>query len=166
MELNIKSILFVADFNSDIGYALDHALSLAQKYQARIRIIYCFDIMNFNTQSTAELYLSQGALKDSIEDSLLEEESHIHGQLQSICHERLVELRADKALITGIDIERKPAIQSILDAASACQADLIIMCAQHQSGARIDSLNSTAMKVLQKATVPVFVVKGGNVQTG
>lgn len=164
MELNLKSILFVADPDSDTGYALDHALSLAQKYRATIHILYCFDIMKFNTQSTAELYLTRGELKDSIEDSLLEEEGHIRGQLQNICHERLVELNADKGLIADIDIERKPGAQTILDAAAEYRAGLIIMGAQRQSGAGNIRISSTAMKVLQRATVPVFVVKGGEGQ--
>lgn len=165
MELKIKSMLFVADLNSDIGYALDQALSLAQKYQAKIHIIYCFDVMKFNAQSTAELYLTQGELKDSIEDSLLVEESHIRGQLLNICHERLVELSADENLIAGVDIERKPATQAILDAAAEYRADLIVVCAQRDSGSSNVRLSSTSIKVLQRATVPVFVAKGAAVQT-
>lgn len=160
MELKIKSMLFVADLNSDIGYALDQALSLAQKYQAKIHVICCFDIMKINTQSTAELYMTRGELKDSIEASLLEEESHIRGQLQNVCHERLVELGADERLVAGIDIERKPATQAILDAAAEYRADLIVVCAQRDSGTSHVRLSSTSMKVLQRATVPVFVAKG------
>jgi len=161
MELNIKSILLVADLGTDIGYVLDHALSLARKYQAKIHIIYCFDIIKFRAESTAELYMSQVELKDSIENSLVEEESHLRGKLKGICHERLTKLRADESLIAGIDIERKPVTQAILDAATVYQADLIVMGEQHQSGLRNPRLSSTAMKVLNRATVPVFVVKGG-----
>jgi nucleotide-binding universal stress UspA family protein len=160
MELNIKSILFATELGTNTGYALNHALSLAKKYQAKIHIIYCFDIMKFSAQSTAELYMSQGKLKDSIENSLVEEETHIRGQLKSICHERLAELRADESLIAGIDIERKPATQAILDAAAIYQADLIVMGAQRQSGLSSARVSSTTMKVLHRATVPVFVAKG------
>jgi nucleotide-binding universal stress UspA family protein len=104
--------------------------------------------------------MSQGKLKDSIENSLVEEENHIRGQLKSICHERLAELRADESLIAGIDIERKPATQAILDAAAIYQADLIVMGAQRQSGLSSARVSSTTMKVLHRATVPVFVAKG------
>ena len=165
MELNIKSVLLVADLGTDTGYVLDHALSLARKYQAKIHIIYCFDIIKFRAESTAELYMSQVELKDSIEDSLVEEESHIRGQLKSVCHERLVKLRADQSLIAGIDIERKPATQAIFDAAAVYLADLIVIGEQRQSGLRSPRLSSTAMKVLNSATVPVFVVKGDAGQT-
>jgi nucleotide-binding universal stress UspA family protein len=161
MEPKIKSILLAAGLGAHTGYVLDHALSLARKYQAKIHIIYGLDIMKLSAQSTAELYLSQGELEDSIEKSLEEEESHIRGQLQSICHERLEKLRADESLIAGIDIERKPATQAILDAAALYRADLIVMGAQRLPGLSGARLGPTTMKVLNRAMVPVFVVKGG-----
>ena len=165
MELIIKSILLGADFSTDIGYVLDHALDLAQKYQAKIQIIYGIDIMKFSTQSMAELYPSQIKLEDSIENSLQEHESHIRGRLQRICHEQLTKLRADESLIAGIDIERKAPMQAILDAVAIYHADLIVMGAQHQSELGNVRLGSCTRKVLNEATVPVFVVKGGKDRT-
>jgi len=165
MELNIKSILLAADFSTDIDYVLDYALSLAQKYQARIHIIYGVDIKEISTQSTAELYQSHIKLEDSIEKSLQEHESHIRGRLQRICHRRLMELKADKSLIAGIDIERKLPMQAILDAVTVYHADLVVMGEQHQSGLGNVRLGSTTKKVLNEATVPVFVVKGGKDRT-
>jgi nucleotide-binding universal stress UspA family protein len=159
MEPKIKSILLAAGLGPHTGHVLDHALSLARKYQAKIHVIYGFDIMKTSAESTAELYPSQGKLRDSIENSLEEQETHIRGQLQSLCHERLAALRADESLIAGIDIDRKPAPQAILDAAALYHTDLIVMGAQRQSLLGEARLGSTTMKVLNRATVPVFVVK-------
>lgn len=160
MELKIRTILFVAHLNSDTGCNLDQALSLAQKYQAKIHVIYCFDIMKFDAQSRAELYMTQGELKDAIEDSILEEESHIRGQLQYLCHERLEKLGADSDLIAEIDIERKTDPEAVLSAAAERRADLIVLCSHRQPGTSNFRLNPTSVKILQRATVPVFVVKG------
>jgi len=160
MELKIKSILFATGLGANAGYVLDHALSLAQKYQARIHVLYGLDIMRLSTQSKAELYPSQIELEDSIEKLLQERESHIRGELQGLCHERLVKLNADEALIAGIDIERKPAKQAILDAAAQYRADLIVMGAQRRATAGAARLGPTTVKVLNRATVPVVVVKG------
>jgi len=80
MELKIKSILFAAGLGAGTGYVLDHALSLAQKYRAKIHVVYGIDPMKFSAQSTAELYPSRIELTDSIEKSLQEEENHIRGQ--------------------------------------------------------------------------------------
>lgn len=161
MEPKIKSILLAAGLGPGTGHVLDHALSLARKYHAKIHVLHCLDVMRISAQSKAELYESQVGLEDSIENSLEEEESHIRGQLQSICHERLVKLGADESLIAGIDIERKPAKQAILDAAVLYRADLIVMGAQRLPGLSGPRLGPTTMKVLNRATVPVFVVKGG-----
>jgi nucleotide-binding universal stress UspA family protein len=161
----IKSILLVADFSTDTGYVLDHAIDLAQKYKAKIHIIFCIDIMQFSTQSKAELYQSQIKLEDSIENSLQEHESHIRGRLKRISHERLMELRADESLIAGIDIERTLPLQAILDAVAVYHADLIVMGAQRNSELRNVRLGSITRKILNEATVPVFVVKGGEDRT-
>jgi len=160
MELKLTSILFATDLGPDTGYSLDHALSLARKYQAKVHILYCLDIMKLSTQSSAELYQSQVELEDSIEKTLVEKERHIRGQLRSICHERLVKLKADESLIAGIDIERKPAPQAILDAVARYKADLIVMGAQRQPGSSNAAVSSTTVRVLNGAAVPVFVVKG------
>lgn len=162
MELKIKSILLATGLGAGTGYVLDHALSLAQKYRARIHVIYGIDPMKFSVQSKAELYPAPTELEDSIEKMLQEEERHIRGELQNICHERLVELKADESLIAGIDIDRKPGKQAILDAAAFHQADVIVMGAQRLPAASgATRLGPTTVEVLNKATVPVFVVKGG-----
>ena len=164
MEMSIKSILVAADLGPNTGHVLDHALDLAQKYQAKVHVIYGIDVAKFTPQSTAELYLAPIKLEDSIENLLREEESHIRGQLQNICHERLVNLKVDESRLAGIDIERKPPKQAILDAASRYRADLIVMGAQQQPGANDTRLGPVTMKVLNRATVPVYVVKRGGIQ--
>ena len=159
MEPKIKSILFAAGLGPNTGHILDHALSLARKYQAKIHVVHGLDLENFSAQSTAELYQSNLVLEDAIEKALQERESHIRGQLQSICHERLKKLEAAEDLIAGLDIERKPAKQAILEAADLYRADLIVMGAKRQAGLGNAGLGSTTLKVLNRATVPVFVVK-------
>jgi len=161
MELHIKSILFASGLGPNTGYVLDHALSLARKYQAKVHVIHGIDPMKLNAQSSGELYMSKVELEDSIEKTLREEESHIRGQLQNVCHERLVKLKASESLIASIDIERKPAKQAILDAAAQYRADVIVMGAQRAPGLGEARLGSTTMKILTRANVPVFVVKGG-----
>ena len=70
-----------------------------------------------------------------------------------------MKLKADESLVASIDIVRKPGKQAILDAAALYHADLIVMGAQRQPGAGEAKLGPTTVKVLNKATVPVFVVK-------
>jgi len=164
MELKIKSILVAAGLGPNSGFVLDHALSLAQTYRAKVHVIYGLDPMKFTPQSSAELYPSQIKLEDHVEKLLQEQESHLRGQLQSLCHERLEQLKADQSLIAGIDIERKPAKQAILDAAALYRADVIVMGAQRQPRSGDARLGPTTVKVLNRATVPVFVVKGSEGQ--
>jgi nucleotide-binding universal stress UspA family protein len=164
MELNIKSILVASGLGPNSGYVLDHALSLAQTYRAKIHVIYGLDPMKFTAQSAAELYPSQIKLEDHIEKLLQEQENHLRGQLQSLCHERLEKLKADESLIASIDIERTTAKQAILDAAALYRADVIVMGALRRPGPADARLGPTTVKVLNRATVPVFVVKGSEGQ--
>lgn len=161
MEPKIKSILFATGLGPGTAYVLDYALSLAKKYQAKVHIVYGIDPMKYSTPSKAELYPSKIELEDSIEKLLQEEESHIRGELRNICHERLLKLKADESLVADIDIERKTGKQAILDAAALYKADLIVMGAQRVPGSGDARLGPTTVKVLNRATVPVFVVKGG-----
>jgi len=79
--------------------------------------------------------------------------------LERICLEELDSVSADRNLLAGIRIIRKPAKLAILETAKELGADLIVMGSHRHSVLTDALLGSTTMKILHSATVPVFVVR-------
>lgn len=155
----IRNILFAAGLGNETSYVLRFALSLAQKYDARIYIIHSHEVLNITDQSMAGIYMLQEGMEDVFEKALLDSESRVTAYLEEICQKELENISADPELIAGIRISRHAPKSAILAAAEDFEADLIVM-GSHRHAMLTDALlGSTTMKILHSAEVPVLVVR-------
>ncbi len=159
MPPDIRTILFAAGLGNDTGYVLAYALSIAQKYGARIHIIHSHEALNITAQSMAELYMFQEGLDDAFEKSLQDTEAKLTVNLEEIIQSELKKSSAGRDLIASIQISRQPPKQAILDATEEFKADLIVMGSHRHSVLTDALLGSTTMKILHSTKVPVFVVR-------
>jgi len=155
----INTILLAAGLGEDTRYLFGYALSLAQKYVARIHVVHGHEVPDLTAQYMAEVYMFQETMQANYEKSLEESETHLHNKLEALCREELERLSADKNLLAGIRIIRQPAKLAILETAEELGADLIIMGSHRHSVLTDALLGSTTMKILHSATIPVFVVR-------
>lgn len=136
-------VLFPTDGSENSNVALQHALSLAERYDARIHALYVV-----NTT-----YSDLGASGDTTVDSLRDR------------GEAAVRAVEERAATEGIEvitrIEEGDPYSEIIEYSGA-NADLIVMGTRGRSGIDRYLLGSVTEKVVRTADVPVFTVRGGD----
>ena len=155
----IRNILFAAGLGQETSYVLGYALSLAQKYEARIHIVHSHEALNITDQGLAEIYMLQEGVEDAFEKSLLDTEEKVAAYLEELCRQELEKYSAAADLIAGIRISRHAPKAAILSAAEDFAVDLIVMGSHRHLVVTDALLGSTTMKILHSAKVPVLVVR-------
>jgi len=155
----IGTILLAAGLGDDTRTLFNFALSLAQKYSARIHVVHGHEVPDISAQNMAEIYMFQETLQANYEKSLDEAELRQGQLLERLCQEELEKSSADSNLLAGVKIVRRAAKQAILETAKELGADLILMGSHRHSVLTDALLGSTTMKVLHSSTIPVLVVR-------
>ncbi len=153
-----KTFLYATDLGPGAPQAFRYALSLAQKYGAKIQILHAIEPLSRFGQSLVELHISH------------EQSEEIHRQAQRTLRadivERLEKFRRDHAEdfcngtdhVSGIEILDGQPAQVIASRAKSLGADLIIMGCHHHSALGRALLGSTAHKVMHQCQIPVMLV--------
>ncbi|MFC6905501.1 universal stress protein [Halalkalicoccus tibetensis] len=135
-------LLFPTDGSENAAVALEHAVSLADRYGATIHVLYVVNTNYSDIGATGETTI--GTLRERGEETLREAE--------------------DRASAAGVDavarIEEGDPYRTILEYAGE-NADLIVMGTRGRSGLDRYLLGSVTEKVVRTADVPVFTVRGG-----
>lgn len=140
----IERILFPTDFSPFAAQALRHALALAQKFKARLKVVYVIPQMLRLSDSayTAEPWLITPEARRQVEQDMRE-------FLQP-----LREARLDHEVEIG---EGEP-WQEILTMAHQMSADLVVMGTHGRSGLERLFLGSVAEKLIRRLPCPVLTV--------
>ena len=144
--MQIKTILFPTDFSNGARAAMDHAVSLAKDYQARLVLLYVIQDI-----SIAEWYIpSSLSMTDLLEDM----QKSASKEMDKWAIEVAAQVKnVEKMVVRGV-----PFVE-IIRTAKDKNADLIVIGTHGRTG--IDHLlfGSTAEKVVRKAHCPVLTVR-------
>jgi nucleotide-binding universal stress UspA family protein len=133
-------ILFATDFSPESGAAAAYAVSLAQEFQARLTLLHVIEEAKSN-----ELVRPADVMASSMR--LLRD---------------LVPAEAELWCVPEYVIEYGGAAEKILDVATRCKADLIVLGARRPSGVPGAASHlpiATAHKVVSDATCPVLTIR-------
>lgn len=155
----IKTILYATGLGAGAPYVFRYALSLAQQYDARIRIIHGREPLSSTAQSMADLYMFQETAEEVFERASQEAEKKIFERLELLCTKELCNDPQGRQRVDDIVVAKLPPKQAIMDEAKKCDADLIVMGSHRHSALADAMLGTTTLKVLHSSTVPVFVVR-------
>jgi len=144
--MTAKHILVPIDFSEYADYALDYAIELAQKLQARLTLLHAME--------TTPLEVAESATRRSLSDWQELETSAEQRMAASLKHIQDVGLQGETLIVRG------DPFQSILDTAQDKEADLIVMGTQGHTGLTHVLLGSVAEKVVRLAPCPVLVTRG------
>jgi nucleotide-binding universal stress UspA family protein len=144
-----EEILVPTDGSAATDRAVDHAVSLAEQYGARVHALYVVDTASYSTlEAGAQIVLES-----------LESEG-----------ERAVEAVAARCGDADVPVETH--VQSgtphrvIVDVASDIDADLIVMATHGRRGVERYLLGSVTERVLRTSGVPVLSVQIGDREAG
>lgn len=144
--MQIKAILFPTDFSQGARAAMDHAVSLARDYHARLILLYVIQDI-----SIAEWYIpSSLSVTDLVEDmqkSAAKEmdkwAAEVSKQVQDV----------EKMVVRGV-----PFVE-IIRTAKEKDVNLIVIGTHGRTGIDHMLFGSTAEKVVRKAPCPVLTVR-------
>jgi len=144
--MQIKTILFPTDFSNGARAAMDHAISLAKDYQAKLILLYVIQDI-----SIAEWYIpSSLSVADLVEDMQKSASQEMDKWIADVS----VSVKdVEKMIVRGV-----PFVE-IIQTAKEKKADLIVIGTHGRTGIDHMLFGSTAEKVVRKAACPVLTVR-------
>ena len=147
--MEIRTVLVPIDFSDPSAAALDAAISLAKRFEARVHLLHVYQI------NTA-VYPYGMIIGPEVEQKLHEA---ARKSLEEWC---------DRAVREGVSAEATVApgtpSETILRQAEELPADMIVMGTRGLSGLKHVLLGSVAERVVQKARCPVLTLHGEAVE--
>jgi nucleotide-binding universal stress UspA family protein len=144
--MQIKTILFPTDFSQGARAAMDHAISLAKDYDARLILLYVIQDI-----SIAEWYIpSTLSVTDLVEDM----QKSAWQEMDRWAAEVAAKVKnAEKMVVRGV-----PFVE-IIRTAKEKNVDMIVIGTHGRTGIDHMLFGSTAEKVVRKAPCPVLTVR-------
>jgi len=144
--MQIKTILFPTDFSNGARAAMDHAISLAKDYEAKLILLYVIQDI-----SVAEWYIpSSLSAADLVEDM----QKSAWSEMEKWGAEVAAKVKSvEKLVVRGV-----PFVE-IIRTAKEKDADLIVIGTHGRTGIDHMLFGSTAEKVVRKAACPVLTVR-------
>ena len=155
----IKSILYTTGLGSGTPYVFRYALSIAQKYDAKIHIIHAHEPLTSSGQNMADLYMFQEKSADVFKQAVADAEKEIIQRLDILCTKETASDPQGRERIASIEVIKQPPKQAILAEAERLNADMIIMGSHRHSVLADAMLGTTTLKVLHRSTIPVMVIR-------
>lgn len=144
--ISINVIVVPTDFSERSLVALDYAVGLADKYDAKLKIVFVNE-PGLKISDMAWVGVDKRAMDD---DKIKESRRNI----EDIVLKRIpTEVAADAKIIHGEAVER------IIEYSKDVNADLIVMATHGRTGVSKVLLGSVAEQVVRKAPCPVLTLK-------
>jgi len=136
-----KHIIVATDFDESARRALDLAVEIAQKFDAKLTLVHCWEVPSYSYGGA--LYVPAD-LVTPIEEAA-----------QSQLNDALTELKKRVPEANAV-LRAGPAAEEILAAATAANADLIVVGTHGRRGLSRALLGSVAERVVRTAHIPVL----------
>jgi nucleotide-binding universal stress UspA family protein len=144
--MQIKTILFPTDFSNGARAAMDHAISLAKDYNAKLILLYVIQDI-----SIAEWYIpSSISVTDLVEDM----QKSAWNEMNKWNTEVSAKVKDVETMVV-----RGVPFAEIIKTAKNKNADLIVIGTHGRTGIDHMLFGSTAEKVVRKAPCPVLTVR-------
>ena len=154
MNMEIKRILYTTDLSQNSRFSFKGAMTLAQKFDARIVVLHVVEDM--------EPYRIAFAPGDTIrrhyEDLKKDDFEKIREQIQSLCKEDFSGDPTCSGRIATIEVHEGYPAEEILQRAEDLACDAIVMGTHSKKGMTHTFLGSVAERVLRRVRIPVFII--------
>ena len=157
MSHNIQKILYATDLGEQTRPAFRMALSLAQRYGAKMIILHSLESLGA-INHLFQAYVSSENAEKFRQAAHAEIREKIHQRVATFCQEMLGAPVAESELVERIVVLEDSAEVAILREAERDEVDMIVLGTRTHSRLSELVLGSTAHKVIQLSKIPVLVV--------
>lgn len=154
----IRSMLYATDLGLYAPYVMQHALALARTFKADLYVIHAVEPIGLFAESVLQSYLDEAALSEWQTQGLSTVMATIEQRVLDSFREELGEGEQDLKLIRSVRVIQGDPCEVILDQLRKLSVDLLIVGSHSHATGTTAPLGRTAARVLQLATVPVYLV--------
>jgi nucleotide-binding universal stress UspA family protein len=137
---------------------LQHVVELANRYQAQVVALHAVEPLGVFADAVLETYIPADMIGDLRSFGMPAVMEAIRQQVIEAFEEEFIDLNVNAERVKDVRVVRGSPAEVILEQQKLLNADLIVMGACSADTGHHGALGSTANKVLQRATVPVYLV--------
>jgi len=155
----IKTILYATDLDPRASRVFRYAVSLAQRYDARIVVLNAVAPLSPFAQSLVETCIGHEEAEEIHRQARGKVLEDIRGRLERFCDKELVSDPSGRARVSEVLVLDGQASEVILTEAGRIKTDMIVMGTHQHTVIGEALLGSTAHRVLLKSKAPVLLIR-------
>jgi nucleotide-binding universal stress UspA family protein len=156
---DIKKILYATDLSKHATHAFGYAVSLANRYGAKITILHVLEQISVSANAQLASVLGQDRWMEFLERNESEARAAISERVDRFHKEMSAEASQSTFDVENIIVKSGEPVEQILQQAEKSRADIVVM-GTHGQGILADvMLGSTARRVLRRCNKPVLVIR-------
>lgn len=155
----IKKILYATDLSKNSSYAFLYAVDMARKNDAKIVILHSVEPLRNISYAYAAAGLDERQLKEGVEHEREAELSEIKKRVEEFCERMGAHMGSScLELVSKILIPLGYPVEEILETANEENCDVIVLGTHGKGFLKQAFLGNVAVKVLERAQKPVFII--------
>ena len=156
---DINKILYATDLSENARQAFGYAVSLANRYEARITVLHVAeDLSSFAGSMVADI-IGEERLADIKREKEKDIVSEIKARLVKFCDDVQQEAPSCPFLVDRTIVVTGHPVDQIVHQADEMDADLVVIGSHGRGGLADVAMGSTSRRVLRRCAVPVLVVR-------
>jgi len=155
---NIQTILYATDLEDHARPVFRYAVSLAERYSAKIVLLYALEPLSPSAQSLVASVLPEGTSESLRVEGMERVRQRIEERLRQFCKDELGMEPDDCRVVSDARVIEGRTAATILDQAKRVSADVIVMGTHGRVGVSEMLLGSVAHRVIHQSTIPVLLI--------
>ncbi|EAR60796.1 universal stress protein [Neptuniibacter caesariensis] len=154
---DIKTILYATSLGKHTRPVFRQAVKQAMQNDAKIVMLHVVEPMGEMGHALIQNYVSEDLIKQMHDEGIKEIHKNMQERIEKFCADEMQSLENPVVLNVEHKVAEGNHTDSILDAAQAVNADMIVMGAENRFGHH----SHTSQQVMRHAKIPVLVVPTG-----
>jgi nucleotide-binding universal stress UspA family protein len=154
----IKKILYPTDLSENARYAFGFAVSLANRYDAKITVLHVVEEISSFARSMVEEIVGEKRWTETIKEKETEILSSLKTRLEEFCTDVLRDEPGCPFMIDTTIIVSGHPVDQIVRYTAELDVDLVIMGSRGKGGLADVTMGSTSRRVLRRCKKPVLIV--------
>lgn len=158
LSLMIRTILYPTDLGLYSGLLLKHVMALSEQHHAEVIAVHAVEPLGVFADAVLETYMPPDVIDDLRHYGLAAVMDAICQQVRNGFQDEFIDQHLDASRIRDIKVLRGQPADVILRTAIEEGVDVIVMGSHGHDADQSSLLGTTVSKVLQRSSVPVYLV--------